>query len=291
MRDLYKKIGLNPSSSIDSIEASFEKIKNQNIKNDVGTVLLNNNNKMHYDQVHKVLTNIGKLRSQLGLNYGDNWNGTEANDFTIDTIVRKSQFEALTERIESLTKKRWYEYPIIKFIVTLVSRFSGLFILIGIIFVISFIFDLTSNKKSKLLPQRQMPEFSQPEVALPFSGQIKSFSNKERIAPFEINTNIGTHYLVKLVDAYSDKDILTAFVHGGDKVQIDVPLGKYKLKYASGDKWYGYKYRFGPYTSYNKSNDIFDFKVVGNQVSGYSVTLYKVQDGNLRTYNIDESEF
>lgn len=291
MRDLYKKIGLTPSASIGSIKTAVEKIKNQRLKNDLETILLRNENKQKYDKAHRVLMNIGILRSQLGLNFGDNWNGTESNDFTKEDINPISQYEILAEKIKVLTRKKWYEYPIINILVDLVIRFSGILIFIGIIFIIFFISDFFSDEKPRSIPQKQIPEFSQPEVAFPYSGQIQSFSNKERIAPFEINTDFGTHYFVKLVDAYSDKDILTVFVRGGDKVQIDVPLGKFKLKYASGEKWYGYKYRFGPYTSYSKSNDIFDFKVVGNQVSGYTVTLYRVQDGNLRTYNIDASEF
>lgn len=53
------------------------------------------------------------------------------------------------------------------------------------------------------------------------------------------------HRFIELVDWKSDKIITTAFIRGGDMVEIFVPLGSYKLRYAVGTQWYGEEAMFG----------------------------------------------
>ena len=147
------------------------------------------------------------------------------------------------------------------------------------ILLISFLFVL---KLACAAPQEQQ---------LPASGSVNSYTSADRIAPFEIKAAQGNNYFVKLVNAYSEETVLTVFVRGGTTVNIDVPLGTYKVKYASGSTWYGENYLFGTYTSYSKTDKMFDFKIVGNQVSGFSMTLYTVANGNLHMSKIPKSDF
>ncbi len=84
---------------------------------------------------------------------------------------------------------------------------------------------------------------------------------------------------------------LTLFVRGGETEKIKVPLGTYELRYASGDKWYGYEHLFGKNTSYSKADKTFTFQVQDNSVNGYTVTLYRVANGNLRTSRIGKADF
>jgi hypothetical protein len=125
---------------------------------------------------------------------------------------------------------------------------------------------------------------------LPYSGSVRTYTSAERIAPFEIKAAQGSHYLVRLVDA-SHAPVLIVFVRRGTTVNVDVPLGTYEVRYASGESWYGYEYLFGPATAYSKADKTFTFEVVGNQVSGFTITLYKVAGGNLRTSTIKPTEF
>jgi hypothetical protein len=101
----------------------------------------------------------------------------------------------------------------------------------------------------------------------------------------------GGVIIVKLSDYYTGRAVLSVFVHGGSTVNLDVPIGTYKIKYASGEHWYGATHLFGPDTAYSKADSSFDFRVIGNQVSGYTLTLYKVVDGNLQTTPISPNEF
>jgi curved DNA-binding protein CbpA len=140
-------------------------------------------------------------------------------------------------------------------------------------------------------PQPTPPPFLEPELPLPPNGETYNYTRREAVAPFEIKSSYGSSYLVKLADASTGQPVLTVFVRGGNTVNLDVPLGTYVVKYAAGDKWYGYNFLFGPATGYSKANETFTFRYNGNQVSGYTITLYKVRNGNLRTGTISANEF
>lgn len=132
---------------------------------------------------------------------------------------------------------------------------------------------------------------SYPEQAVPYSGAVRTWTTDERVAPFEIKAAQGSHYLLKLVDAYTYSPVMTVFARSGTTVEVKVPLGTYEVRYASGETWYGYEYLFGPETSYSKADKTFTFEVEGNQISGFTITLYKVANGNLHTSGIRPTEF
>lgn len=153
----------------------------------------------------------------------------------------------------------------------------------------------TGNLPSYSSPERSQrvvsPAFSEPELPLPYHGDVTWYTAGDPVAPLEIRTAPGSHYLVKLSDFNSDRDVLTVFVHGGRVATLDVPLRTYRIKYATGEKWYGLTHLFGPDTSYARADSTFDFRVEGNQVSGYTLTLYKVVNGNLETSSISPEDF
>jgi carbohydrate-selective porin OprB len=99
------------------------------------------------------------------------------------------------------------------------------------------------------------------------------------------------NYFIKVVDWERGTPILTVFARSGQTVNVSVPLGSYRLKYASGTEWYGQKHLFGPDTAYGRAQDRFDFAVEGSQVSGYTVELIKQVGGNLQTVNIRPEDF
>jgi hypothetical protein len=128
-------------------------------------------------------------------------------------------------------------------------------------------------------------------MPLPPNGEIYPFSRREALAPLEIKTSYGESYYVKIADANTGIDVLAVFVRGGHTVNLKVPLGTYVVKYAAGDKWYGFDHLFGPSTGYNKTSETFTFRYNGSQISGYSITLYKVRNGNLQTRAISPNDF
>jgi len=72
---------------------------------------------------------------------------------------------------------------------------------------------------------------------------------------------------VKIVQAYSNGELGSYFIHSGDTLSIKVPTGSYEIKYATGQQWYG------------------------SQYSGYTVELIMQQNGNLRTSNIQAQQW
>lgn len=150
-----------------------------------------------------------------------------------------------------------------------------------------------STPSNYMTPQqkRRVDAPAYPVQPLPYSGYIRSWTSAEMVAPLEIVAAHGSHYLLKLVDAYSNTPVLTVFVRSGATVEIEVPLGTFEVRYASGNTWYGDEYLFGPDTSYSKADRAFSFNVQDNRISGYTITLYKVTNGNLHTSTIKPTDF
>ena len=119
------------------------------------------------------------------------------------------------------------------------------------------------------------------------------YESGEKIAPFKIKVPYGANnYLVKLEDWDSGRKIMAFFVNGRSiSHALDVPTGTFRLKYASGQTWYGEKDLFGPNTSYNQANSRMTFEILGNRVSGHTVELIKQIGGNLRTSSLKPANF
>jgi DNA-directed RNA polymerase subunit RPC12/RpoP len=130
-----------------------------------------------------------------------------------------------------------------------------------------------------------------PPLPLPKNGII--ISNFEKgVAPLKIVTrHINQHHYIKLVNLVDKKKILTAFVRGGENLEIEVPLGSYELRYAVGKTWFGLNFLFGPNTFYHKADSIFEFERRGYEVSGYTIELFLQKHGNLRTQEISVFSF
>lgn len=126
---------------------------------------------------------------------------------------------------------------------------------------------------------------------MPHTGNVNNYTTGESIAPLVIETSAGTNYFVKLKDIYFNQTVMEFFIRGGDRISTKVPLGIYQITYASGKKWYGYTNLFGSDTSYSKTDQNFNFKHTYQGVSGYTITLYQVSNGNLSTSRLSPSQF
>lgn len=132
--------------------------------------------------------------------------------------------------------------------------------------------------------------------AVPASGVMYTYGSfggpgRRLEAPFEIKAGQGSHFFVKLIHLGTNQPAMSIFVRSGETVEVEVPLGTFKVRYASGETWYGDDLLFGPETSYSEADTLFTFEVVGNQVRGFTITLYQVAHGNLKTKAIGAAEF
>jgi len=128
-------------------------------------------------------------------------------------------------------------------------------------------------------------------VDLPPNGDTCYYKNAEAIAPFNIETEPGANYFIKLVDADTGNTAVTVFIQGGQSVNMKVPLGIYEFRYASGGNWYGENDLFGSQTVYMKANDRVSFHRNGQEIVGHTITLIKQIDGNMHTQVINKSKF
>lgn len=133
--------------------------------------------------------------------------------------------------------------------------------------------------------------FNQPVVSIS-QGVYRRYTNREAVAPFRIVTSPGNEsYFVKLVEAGSGSQVMAMFIRGGQTFETQVPLGTFRVKYATGATWYGEQYLFGPTTHYSEADKTFEFARSGNQISGYTVELIKQRSGNLHTKSIGAGQF
>ena len=148
--------------------------------------------------------------------------------------------------------------------------------------------DYNSNVVSEEVSEDPLKGYSEKPVPEHGTTTITYQKNaKKSIFEVKLPKENEEYYFVKLVDSETDETVFSVFMHPGTTLETNVPCGVFKLKYASGLKWYGQDDLFGPYGNYCKSDDIFEF----TPGSGYTVTLYNVLDGNMETEDVSYYDF
>jgi len=113
-----------------------------------------------------------------------------------------------------------------------------------------------------------------------------------RGAPFAITTADGSAgYLLKLVDSNTGREVVALLVPAGGRYEFKVPLGTYRLRYATGPSWIDEQYLFGPDTSFSEADTPMAFSETGDGYLGHEVRLVLQRNGNLRTRRITPNNF
>lgn len=134
--------------------------------------------------------------------------------------------------------------------------------------------------------------FDEPSQPLPENGAAQHYGGGEPVAPLEIRTrDHGSHYFVKVADWVTGEPVATIFLRAGQSAETLVPIGTYRIRYATGETWYGEQFLFGPQTSYSEADRSFPFTEDGNQISGYTVELFLQENGNLNTSRITPEQW
>ncbi|WP_418654498.1 J domain-containing protein [Tenacibaculum soleae] len=111
-----------------------------------------------------------------------------------------------------------------------------------------------------------------------------------------------TDAIVCLVRRYDNKTIRNEYIRAGSNFEMSkIPSGNYFIKVYYGNDWNPEKINFcginGAFENnvhFSKSDNIGDIIKVENSLNGYttgSITLYAVENGNMSSENINESEF
>jgi hypothetical protein len=84
-----------------------------------------------------------------------------------------------------------------------------------------------------------------PEVKLPPNGIMHAKKDRSAVAPFNVNTPPGSHYIIKLVNEDTKKREITFFIRAASHFEGKVPFGKYRIVGVYGPTWQGEKDYFG----------------------------------------------
>jgi len=129
-----------------------------------------------------------------------------------------------------------------------------------------------------------------PAQAQPRVGDYLITDFAPRVAPFELNTESGLDYLVKLERANERTSALWFYVVGGQTFQTRVPLGTYALKYLAGKTWCGQSLYFGNKQA-ERGRALLTFSEDAGGIDGHTVTLYGVPHGSFDTQVMSMDDF
>lgn len=297
MRDLYDRLDVPQSAREGELREAIARASNARLKLEASEILLNTSRREQYDRLHATLKRIGVMRSGLGLTHSAQWGSSLASDFGLPASIpsrRYTDFSAkllfANDLIAGRSKARkgsWYR-----------SWFIWVVIACG--FTWMFFAEQSGNRKppasldtTELRSAQGEAAFNGTPKPLPATGLLQQYTAGSGVAPLTIRTAGDANYFVKLVDARSGSTAAMIFVRAGSIAKVEVPLGSYRLRYAAGNTWYGPEELFGPgnMTMTSEADKTFNFSRVGNQISGYTVTLYSVAGGNLQTSAIPRSKF
>ncbi|MBW4443863.1 MAG: hypothetical protein KME10_22075 [Plectolyngbya sp. WJT66-NPBG17] len=180
--------------------------------------------------------------------------------------------------------------------------------------------EMTSSADQALTQTKATPLL--PPIALPRSGVLEDYSKaastnktlgrvKIYSAPSEESEESGLwsecpeeknkvllkqHYFVRVSDWKSNQMVLTAFIRGGDKIELKLPAGSFRIRYATGSEWYGEKHLFGEDTRYvqlmNKDITNQPLKVELTQQPLWNIALFPCgTEGTMREEPIDPDNF
>lgn len=149
-----------------------------------------------------------------------------------------------------------------------------------------------------------------PTPASAYNGEIFIVPSYESLCPLTVSVQGDQAYYVFLdylyapsysaVDRHLEDEInyssviendLAFYISPGSTVEIDVPIGVYRLYYATGETWYGKALLFGEYTATYTSDDLLEFYADDSYYNGVTLELWRQSGGNFDTKSISYDDF
>lgn len=148
---------------------------------------------------------------------------------------------------------------------------------------------LTNQATAPTVLQTETPELK--EKTAPANGRVIYSPDEDMVAPLTIHTTGDDYYCFVLTKVGSSKRYMAVFGHGGETVDVNVPIGCYQIFYATGKIWYGLDNLFGPDTQYYHCDGFFAFRDEYDTYKGWELSLYPVTNGNLDSEKISAADF
>jgi hypothetical protein len=138
-------------------------------------------------------------------------------------------------------------------------------------------------------PER-LATISPPPVAVS-EGVVRVSKARDRVIPLQIRVATGEHYFIRLVNVADDRDVIDLFIRGGSTLKASMPLGTYRVRFASGQTWYGDKRLFGTQTSYWTAEQRVTFRREKNEPKMVTIELAGRQGGRMKIAPLDPARF
>lgn len=125
----------------------------------------------------------------------------------------------------------------------------------------------------------------------PETGRVIDRPGQSTIAPLRVTVAAGADYFVKLVRPEDQRTVISFYVRGGESWETEVPTGRYEIRYAAGQGWYGLPCLFGEDTVTAKADQLLSFTRNGQYVEGHSIRLILQRGGNLGRVELPVAAF
>lgn len=128
----------------------------------------------------------------------------------------------------------------------------------------------------------------QPSKALPIlptSSLSTGYDQAAATCPLSIIADNKNYYIKLCAMLRGGKTVAKFFVRAGEELKTTIPAGNYKIKFGSGDEWYGEEELFGEFSKYGESESL-NFSYDGYTSQGHTISFYQEVNGNFHTNDI-----
>jgi hypothetical protein len=132
---------------------------------------------------------------------------------------------------------------------------------------------------------------AQPTPVAISDGIVSASKPKNRVVPLQVRAGTGGNYFVRLVNVADEGDVINVFIRGGTTLKVEMPLGTYRLRFASGSTGYGEKLLFGQQTSYWIVEQTVTFRNDRNAPKLVAIDLAAQKGGPMKTAPLVPNRF
>lgn len=239
------------------------------------------------------LSDIGKYMQDAAFRLGNY--GVKTGYITQDS------WQTLRSDLPKVTKKSSPPKSTVKKVYNRKGTYCFLVFLVLSVFIAVGIFKAVSAETMATVPESSTSKATSPVSVLPSYNGIKPISKPKtglfhgahatgEVAPFKVTAAQNTDYYLLLCQ--NQRVTFGYYIHAGETLSTEVPLGSYNLYYAcapSSALWYGESNLWGMSTDFYKSDELWDFIIDNGYYTGYTLTLSVSSAGNTRSYDSTRS--
>ena len=132
---------------------------------------------------------------------------------------------------------------------------------------------------------------AEPAAVAQTEGIVSATRPKTRTTPFQVRAAAGGQYFIKLVNVADEGDVIFLYARGGNTLDVAMPVGTYRMRFATGPTWHGDKVLFGPQTTYWSAEQTVAFRNPRSGPAAVAIEISGQRGGRMRVSSIDRNRF